>query len=193
MPSQRLSRSPSLMSRDESALLIVDLQDRLLKAQPDAKRVVWNNRRLVDGAKAVGVEVAATEQVPEKLGATTADLAARLRAPLAKQDFSAGACDELLVAWRERGVRHVVLAGIETHICVAQTALDLVAAGFEPQIAIDAVGSRYEIDHQTALRRLESLSVTLTTTEAVLFEWCETADNTAFKAISALAKETEPS
>ncbi len=193
MPSQRLSRSPSLMSRDESALLVIDLQERLLAAQPDAKRIVWNTRRLLDGAKALGVATAATEQVPDKLGATAPELAERLPSPLTKQDFSAGMCEELLAGWRESGVRHVVLAGIETHVCVAQTALDLVAAGFEPQVAVDAVGSRYGIDHQTALRRFESQAVTRTTTEAVLFEWCETADDPAFKAISALAKETAPS
>lgn len=193
MPSQRLSRSPSLMSRDESALLVIDLQERLLAAQPDAKRIVWNTRRLLDGAKALGVVFAATEQVPDKLGTTVPELAGRLFAPFAKQDFSAGACEELLAAWRERGVRHVVLAGIETHVCVAQTAMDLVAAGFEPQVAVDAVGSRYEIDHRTALRRFESQAITLTTTEAVLFEWCESAEHPKFKAISALAKEIEPS
>ncbi|QDT68056.1 putative isochorismatase [Planctomycetes bacterium MalM25] len=193
MPSQRLSRSPSLMSRDESALLVIDLQERLLAAQPDAARIVWNSRRLLDGARALGVVVAATEQVPNKLDATTAELAERLPAPIAKQDFSAGACGELLAAWRDAGVRHVVLAGIESHVCVAQTAADLVAAGFEPQVAVDAIGSRYEIDHQTALRRFESQAITLTTTEAVLFEWCETAADPAFKAISALAKEIAPS
>lgn len=193
MPSLRLSRSPSLMSRDESALLVIDLQERLLAAQPDAARIVWNTRRLIDGAQTLGVVVASTEQVPDKLGATTGELAERLPQPIAKQDFSAGVCEELLAGWRDAGVRHVVLAGIESHVCVAQTAMDLVAAGFEPQVAVDAIGSRYEIDHQTALRRFESQAVTLTTTEAVLFEWCESAADPAFKAISALAKEAEPS
>jgi hypothetical protein len=73
-----------------------------------------------------------------------------------------------------------------------QTALDLVAAGFEPYIAVDAVGARYGIDHDTALRRMESAGVVLTTTEAAMFEWCRTAEAAEFKKISALAKEKPP-
>ena len=70
-----------------------------------------------------------------------------------------------------------------------QTALDLAAAGFEPYVAVDAVGSRYAIDHEMALRRMESSGVILTTTETAMFEWCRTADRPEFKKISALAKE----
>lgn len=190
MPSERLTRSPLLMDRDNSALLVVDVQERLLTAQPRSDLVVWNARRLVDGAKALGVTLAATEQVPEKLGPTVSTLAERLPKPLAKQAFSAAACEGLVEAWYEAGVRHVVLTGIETHVCVAQTALDLLSAGFEPKVAVDAVGSRFAVDHETALRRLDASGVTLTTTEAVLFEWCETAGDPAFRTISALAKET---
>lgn len=192
MPSQRLARSPDLMCRDDSALLVIDAQERLLAAQPDAGRIVWNAGRLIDGAKALGLAIAATEQVPDKLGPTAAPLADRLPPPIAKSDFSAAACEALVAAWREAGVRHVVLAGIETHVCVAQTAIDLVAEGFGPKVVVDAVGSRYEIDHATALRRLEAGAVTLTTTEAVLFEWCETAKDPAFRTISALAKDGGP-
>lgn len=190
MPSERTSRSPLLMSRDETALLVIDVQERLLTAQPNGPTIVWNTRRLLEGANALGVATAVTEQVPAKLGPTVAELAERLPEPITKQDFSAGACNELITELRDAGVRHVVLAGIETHVCVAQTALDLLSAGFEPVLAVDAVGSRFKIDHATALRRLEASAITLTTTEAVLFEWCETAADPAFKAISSLAKET---
>lgn len=193
MPSDRLTRSPALVCRDDSALLVVDVQERLLTAQPDAERIVWNTRRLIDGATALGVAVCVTEQVPEKLGPTVAQLAERLPDPFTKTAFSAAACDTLFDAWRGAGVRHVILAGIETHVCVAQTAFDLLAEGFEPLVAVDAVGSRFETDHRVALRRMESAAVGLTTTEAILFEWCETADDPAFRTISALAKETLPS
>lgn len=180
------------MSREETALLVIDLQDRLLAAQPEGARVVWNTRRLVDGAGALGLSVAATEQVPEKLGPTTAELAERLPDRLSKTCFSSAWSGRLLEDWRAAGVRHVVVAGIETHVCVAQTVLDLIAEGFEPKIVVDAVGSRYAIDHETALGRLEASGALLTTTEAALFEWCADAADPAFKAISALAKETAP-
>lgn len=192
MPSDRPTRSPTLMSRDTTAVLVVDLQQRLLSAQPEANTIVWNARRLLDGAKALGIATAATEQVPAKLGPTTSDLAERLPPPIAKLAFSAGACEDLIAGWHSAGMRHLVVAGIETHVCVAQTALDLLAAGFEPVVAVDAVGSRFSIDHKIALQRLEASAVILSTTEAILFEWCETAADPAFKAISALVKEPKP-
>lgn len=192
MPSERVSRSPLLMAPTDSALLIVDAQARLLAVQPDSERIVWNAGRLADAAKAFGVRVDATEQVPEKLGPTAPELAEKLPAAIAKGDFSAGACQALLDGWDTAGVRSVVLAGIETHVCIAQTALDLLSAGFEPRVVVDAVGSRFAIDHEVALRRLEANAVTLTTTEAVLFEWCETAEHPAFREISKLVKDEGP-
>lgn len=189
---QRLTRSPRLMHRDETALLVVDLQERLVAVQPDRVRIVWNTRRLLDAAADLGVVAHATEQVPDKLGSTVEPLLERLAAPVAKEAFSAAACGELLDVWRDKNVRHVVIAGIETHVCVAQTAMDLVAEGFEPHVVVDAVGSRYPHDHEIALRRLDASGVNLTTTEAVMFEWCETAADGAFRAISSLAKETPP-
>ena len=190
--SDQPSRSPDLMRAETSVLLVVDLQTRLLAAQPRAAEVVWNTRRLLDAAAALGVPVAATEQVPDKLGPTAPPLAERLPERHAKQDFSSCGCDSILAEWRERGVRHVVVAGIETHVCVAQTVLDLVSEGFWPQVPIDAVASRRAIDHDAALRRLEASAATLTSTEAAMFEWCATAAHPAFRAISALAKESLP-
>ncbi len=198
MPSERpnrsdqLTRSPLLMNRAESALLVVDIQERLLPAQPQGTRVVWNARRLLDGAKALNVRVAGTEHVPAKMGPTAPLLAERLPEPHTKAAFSCVACEELVQAWQDGGVRHVVLVGLETHICIAQTALDLLSAGFEPKVVVDAVGSRFTVDHKAALRRLDASGVTLVTTEAVLCEWCETSADPAFRTISALTKEKAP-
>jgi isochorismate hydrolase len=86
----------------------------------------------------------------------------------------------------------VLLCGIETHVCVGQTALDLLAAGFRVYIAVDAVAARSTLDHETALRRMESSGAVLTTTEAALFEWCIRAGTPEFRQISALAKELPP-
>ena len=86
----------------------------------------------------------------------------------------------------------MLLCGIETHVCVAQTALDLLGEAFRIFLAVDAIAARHTLDHEIALRRLESSGATLTTTEAALFEWCETASAPEFKAISALVKEPPP-
>lgn len=191
-PRRRLERSPELMGRDDSALLVVDVQERLLAAQREASRIVWNCRRLADAAEALGVPKMATEQAPEKLGPTHPDLATRVGAVHSKVEFSAAGCGAVLSALRDANATHVVLAGIETHVCVAQTALDLLSEGFRPKVAVDAVGSRYATDHDVALRRLEASGVLLTTIEAVIFEWCESAGDAAFRQISELAKETAP-
>jgi nicotinamidase-related amidase len=188
-----LPRSPELMRAYDTGLVVVDMQERLLQAIPEAARITWNCRRLIDGAKILGVRTAVTEQNPDKLGKTDAELTAHLEStPLAKVAFSCGACGELFVPWRDEGVHRVLLCGIETHVCVQQTALDLLAAGFQVFIAADAVGSRSRLDYEIALRRMESSGATVTTTEAALFEWCERAGTPEFRQISALVKESPP-
>ncbi len=188
-----LPRSPELMRADDTALLVVDMQERLLAVIPQGKRIEWNCRRLIDGAQILSVRTAVTEQNPEKLGATVAALSGGLtEAPHAKMAFSCGACGELYPQWQAAGVERVLLCGIETHVCVQQTAFDLLAAGYRVYIAADAVGTRGAVDHEIALRRMESSGATITTTEAALFEWCERAGTDAFRQISALAKESAP-
>ncbi len=183
-------RSPELMHRNSTMLLVVDVQTRLLSAQPNAEQIVDNTRRLLDAASALGVACVGTEQVPEKLGPTVDLLAERLPGPIpSKSEFSAIGCEEVNELLREKAIRHVLLAGIETHVCIQQTAMDLIAAGLQPIIVVDAVGSRFEQDHLVALRRLEAAGVGMTTAESAMFEWCERATDKAFREISALAKE----
>lgn len=183
-------RSPELMRPEDTGLLVVDVQTRLIGVQAEGERVVWNARRLLDGAKILGVQSAATEQYPEKLGPTVPDLAGRLSVPPAsKLAFSCRTCDEIFSAWRAAGIHRILVCGIETHVCVQQSVLDLLAAGFQVLVAADAVSSRFAIDHETALRRMEASGALLTTSEAALFEWCSEAGTAEFKAISKLAKE----
>ena len=170
-----------------SLLAIIDVQERLLAAMPDAERVVARCRRLAEAARLLGVRAVLTEQYPQGLGATPVALASLLPPPASKMSFSCSGCgafDEAVAS----GVSAVVLAGLETHVCVTQTALDLVAAGFTVFVAVDAVASRHDLDHATALRRLEGAGVILTTSEAVLFEWCRTAEHPQFQAIRRLVR-----
>lgn len=182
-----------MMRAVDTALLVIDVQERLVPAIDQASRVIWNCGRLLDGARILGVQAAVTEQNPEKLGRTVAELAARHSGPTApKMAFSAGDCGEIFSAWRDAGIERVLVCGIETHVCVAQTVLDLMAAGYQTSIAADAVGSRFSNDHDTALRRLEASGAVVTTTEAALFEWCERAGTPEFRQISALVKRPPP-
>ena len=177
------------MSRGDTALLVVDVQERLAPAIADHQRLVWNVGRLIDGAKALGLPVVATEQYPKGLGPTLGELADRLGPIPSKLTFSCGGCPEIFHELENRDIHNLLVCGMETHVCVGQTVLDLLADGWRVYVAVDAVGSRFEIDHRTALARMDSAGATLTTTEAALFEWCRTAGTAEFKQISRLAKE----
>lgn len=185
-------RSPELMSREDSALLVVDVQEKLIPHIRDHERLVWNIRRLLDGAKLLGVPAAATEQYPQGLGNTVAVLRERLAAPPAKLRFSCLECQSVFDGFAAASRRKILLAGIEAHVCVAQTAHDLLAQGWRVYLAVDAIGSRHVLDADVALNRLAAAGAVLTTTEAVLFEWCYAAGTPEFKQISQLVREEPP-
>jgi nicotinamidase-related amidase len=187
-----ISRSSELMSRSDSALLVVDVQEKLIPSIGSATRIVWNVRRLVDGASLLGLPVLASEQYPKGLGPTVAELASRLPHRLEKLSFSCRELPALFADLRDKSIEKLLLCGIETHVCVQQTVLDLLADGWRVFVAVDAVGSRYDLDHQIALRRLEASGAVLTTTEAALFEWCQVAGTPEFKQISRIVKEPVP-
>jgi nicotinamidase-related amidase len=180
------------MSATDTALLVVDVQGKLVTLVPGHERLVWNIGRLLDGAKILGVPFAATEQYPKGLGPTVPELATRLGGAEAKMAFSCGECGGLFRDWQERGISKVLVCGIEAHVCVQQTVLDLLAEGWRVYVAVDAVGARYAIDYRTALDRMNSSGATLTTTEAALFEWCEKSGTPEFKQLSALVREAGP-
>jgi nicotinamidase-related amidase len=180
------------MSADDTALLVVDVQEKLIRLIPEHARLVWNIRRLIDGAKILGVPVAATEQYPQGLGGTVAELAGRLGQIPAKLTFSCGGCPDLVSGLEQQGVRKLCVAGIEAHVCIQQTVLDLLSHGLRVYVVADAVGSRFDIDYKIALRRMDSAGATLTTAEAALFEWCQQSGTPQFKQISQLVREAAP-
>ena len=188
-----IARSPELMNAGDTGLLVVDVQERLIGSIKDQRQVVWNVRRLLDGCRALDVPIFATEQYPKGLGRTLPEIAGQIECDIPeKMAFSSCGCPGFLAKLREQGVRKVLICGIEAHVCVAQTVFDLLADGWRVYLAVDAVGSRFPIDRETALSRMDSAGATLTTTEAALFELCETAQRPEFKQISRLAKEISP-
>ena len=189
----RSGRSPELMNADDTVVLLVDVQQRLLPIINQSELVEWNSARLVQGANALGVEVVATEQYPEKLGPTVDSIAQNLtQKPVAKRSFSCVDGNDLLRDHYDAGRHRVLLAGIETHVCVQQTAFDLLASGFQVFLAADATGCRFPKDYEVALRRMEGSGVQITTTEAALFEWCRDSLRPEFKAISNIVKQAPP-
>ena len=189
-PSEGL-RSPELLHRASSRLLIVDVQEKLVAAISDSsrERLVANCRFLVEGAKLFGVPVTATEQYPQGLGPTVASLAELIGERPAKKRFSAVECTGWPTAANGGDDRfQIVVAGMESHVCVMQTVLDLLASGYQVTVVADAIAARGGLDHQTALERMANSGATLSTSEAVLFEWCESAEAPEFKQLSALVK-----
>jgi nicotinamidase-related amidase len=187
-----LLRSPELMSRDDTGLLVVDVQEKLISLVPGHERIVWNIRRLLDGAALFKMPILATEQYPKGLGGMTPELASRLTRPAEKTAFSCAACDAIAEELEKSTVAKWLVVGIEAHVCVQQTVFDLMANGFRVYLAVDAVGSRFEIDSRTAIARMDAAGATITTTEAALFEWCRESSIPEFKQISALVKEQAP-
>lgn len=179
-------RSPNLMSRNDSGLLVIDVQGKLMSKILGGKSIVSNIVKLVESAKILSIPLQATEQYPKGLGLTVPELADLLPARLEKLSFSCGVLPEVTDFFAEKHIRKILLGGVETHVCVQQTALDLASNGFQPYVAVDAVGSRNAIDREQALRRMERSGVILTTTEAALFEWTEKAGTPEFKRISRL-------
>ena len=189
--SSESDRSSELLHRASSRLLIVDVQEKLVATLSESTRdrLLNSCRFLAEGAKLLGVPTAITEQYPQGLGPTAAVLREFSAERPAKKRFS---CVECLgwpsVAEASDDRFQIVVAGMETHVCVLQTVLDLLSKGYQVYVVADAVASRREIDQQIALERLVGSGAILTTAEGVLFEWAETAEATEFKQLSALVK-----
>ncbi len=173
-----------LMRKDHATLLVVDVQDKLLPAVDKADAMLAACRWLVGVARDTALPVVFSEQYPKGLGHTHADLLAEYPgAPVvSKLHFScvAGDClpDSLLA--REQ----VIVCGMETHVCVLQTVLHLLAAGKQVYVVADAVGSRKESDRQLGLERMRQAGAVLVSREMVLFEMQEAAGSELFKSLS---------
>ncbi|MEQ8387735.1 MAG: hydrolase [Alphaproteobacteria bacterium] len=178
------------LNADNSAHLAIDLQERLLPAMAAPGAVIQNVERLIKGARFLGVPQLASVHYPRGLGPLVTHLEELLRADEAMEKiaFSCMGDDGIARRVRELGRLQVILSGIEAHICVLQTALDLKALGYHVFVVSDAVSSRTEASKAAALDRLRGEDVAIVTTEMVLFEWLGKAGSPEFKKISALVK-----
>lgn len=175
---------------DRTALLVVDLQEKLLPLIEGAAGVERQCSKLIRGLGALGVPMVVTEQYPRGLGRTAPPIASVLPggAPVeSKVKFSA-LVEGVRRRLQEWGSTHVVVCGVETHVCVTQTVLDLMEAGFVAGVAVDAVGSRAVSDHSAALRRLEQAAAVPLTVETILFEMVHEAGTDRFKAVLPIVK-----
>ncbi len=182
-------RHPDELHRDTAVLVVVDVQERLhpVMASPG---YLTRIELLVTAAHRLGLPLLVTEQYPKGLGPTVPALAALTRvAPLAKDSFSCIGEPEFRRALAATGRSQVVVTGIEAHVCVCQTALDLLAEGRSVHVPHDAVSSRRPGDRDRALDRLSRAGVVVTSTESALFELLERAGTDDFRALSKALKQ----
>jgi nicotinamidase-related amidase len=173
-----------VIDRERSILLVIDFQSRLMPAIEDGAAVVANARRLIDAAELFHVPILFTEQNAEGLGGTLPALEAKTIAH--KMTFDACRAPGFLEALGHRP--DIVVAGCETHVCVLQTVLGLLSAGRRIFAVRDAFGSRRAESKETAIRRMERDGAEIVTTEMVLFEWLQTAEDNRLSNVLKLVK-----
>ncbi len=171
-----------------SALIVVDVQPTFLRGIHEAERVLARSTFLARASEAMGVPILATEQNPDRMGGTHPEIAPHVGAPFAKMAFSCIGCEDFATALEFSGRRQVVLVGIETHICVGQTAQDLLAMGYEVAVCPDGVSAGSLEAHKLGMERMRDAGVVPIHTEAVAYEWMGTAEHFAFRQILELVK-----
>lgn len=178
------------IARDDVQALMIDMQEKFAPHIFEMDKITNKARILVEGLQALGVPLTVNEQYPKGLGHTVETLSAVLGdASVFEKSAFSSVDDE--PTWRHLAMQnrhHVLLFGIETHVCVQQTALDLLDNGMQPVIISDATSSRDPYDRKIALRRMRRAGAVVTTVEAILFELLRSSKDPAFKSISALVK-----
>jgi nicotinamidase-related amidase len=185
-----LERNKKILTREKTALLLIDIQEKILAVMNEPEQVIKNSLILIKGFKALNIPIFYTEQYPKGLGQTTPAILKELEglSVIQKMSFSCSGVPNFFTRLVDNNVSQVVIAGIESHVCVQQTALDLLANGFQVDIAADATSSRKDIDYKFALKRMRSLGAEITTSEAILFELLTVAGTDEFKEINKIIK-----
>jgi len=164
------------------SFIFIDLQEKLIQAIPNASKLVNKNSFLLKAAKEFHAPLIATTQYIKGLGELVPEFAQSLPVPaLDKSAFSCGMDGAISQNLKNFQREWVVVSGVETHICVLQTVLDLIQSDYRLAVVVDAVGARHELDHQVGLRRMERAGALLVTVEMLVYELLRRSDSLAFK------------
>jgi nicotinamidase-related amidase len=183
-----------VLNREDAVLIVVDIQERLVPAiHPELyERSLRNMKIVIETAGTLGLPILLTEQYPRGLGKTVPDVAKALEGKphrlIEKVTFSCARDEGFLAALSEKGRRQVVLVGMETHVCVYQTSVDLVNAGYEVFVLDDAVSSRFLHNYQSGIAALRDAGVVVVSTETAVFQLMKVAATPEFKKISSLIR-----
>tara|TARA_Y100001970_G_scaffold293136_1_gene438009 strand:+ start:18149 stop:18688 length:540 start_codon:yes stop_codon:yes gene_type:complete len=177
------------MITNQSALLIIDAQEKITNPIEGKGTIIKNIKILLDAYESLEENIYISEQIPKKLGKTIPNLLPTKKFKLfEKVDFSLGTNSEFINDLNEKKIKNLIICGFETHICVQQTVIDLLNCNFKIYIVVDAMGSRNGIDHQISLKRMFSEGAIISTSESIIFELCKTSSREEFKSISNIIK-----
>ncbi len=176
--------------RAKAGLVVVDIQERLLPAIFEKERVLQNSVRLIKAAQILKVPVLATEQYRKGLGVTVSEVAQAIEAfsPLQKITFSACGAERWSAIMEARGLSQFILCGVEAHVCVTQTCLDLLEAGYRVFVVADAISSRTPENHRLGVERMRHAGAVIVSTEMTIFELLQKAGTEEFKRVLELVK-----
>lgn len=178
------------LNREHTAAVFVDIQERLFPHMEGSGELLERTELLVKGLQLLKVPLFRTEQYPKGLGPTIPELASLLEGEEAIEKIAFSCCDEpeFMKRLKSRSPRFVIIAGIEAHVCILQTCLDLLAARFVPVLVSDCTSSRRVTDKLVALQRIRQEGAVVTTSESLLFELCRFAGTDEFRALSRLVR-----
>lgn len=171
----------------DSLLIVIDFQEKLIKHIQRAEEVLRESAKLIKACKILGVPMIVTEQV--KLGKTVEEIRRLIYSkPILKSSFSCVKSEDFMRELEMLKPKKCIIIGIEAHICVLQTALDLLEKGYEVHVALDCIGARKLSDRDTAIQRMIQRGVVPTTAETVIYEFLETAEHEKFKEVLEIVK-----
>jgi len=179
-----------LFNVDEAVLVVVDVQEKLTNVMCEKESLRREFAKLIKGTLVLEVPIIVTEQNPKGLGPTISEIKALLPdvAPIYKMAFSCFGEEEFPKRLKDLGRKQIILTGIETHVCVYQTAMDLIDAGYDVQVVADCVSSRTLANKEIALDKMKMAGIDITSAEIILFELLKTADSPKFREIASIIK-----
>ncbi len=179
-----------MLNIDDTALVVIDVQGKLAKIAYESEMLFSNLKNLIRGIQMLEVPIVLTEQLPDKLGPTNPEIANLLSdiEPINKDTFSCCGNDEFMKELTNLARKNILLCSIETHVCVYQTAVDLMDAGYNVHVLADAVSSRFKMNLDIGLERMKEVGACLTCVETVLFELLKVAKGDKFKEIIGVIK-----
>jgi nicotinamidase-related amidase len=179
-----------MLKSEKTALTVVDVQGKLAQMMSGKQALFENLQKIIKGIQALGIPILWVEQNPEGLGSTIPEVSELLAGvnPISKSSFSCCKNERFIQALKAANCNQILMVGIEAHICVYQTAMDLVKLGYEVEVVTDAVSSRTIENKNIALQKMSSSGISLTSTEMALFELLEAAEGEQFKEILKIVK-----